>query len=830
MNKKGVKLTILFSLIAIFLVFSLTFAQERKLEIEYPEIFGLKPETIKTGLPEYAKYLFNFSVLIVGLILFGVLIWGGIRYLTSAGRPAKVSEAKERMTSAFFGAILLLFGYIILITINPQLAIFEIPPLKEPKICETEKDCPRGFECKEGKCVMRESCVKNEDCPYTYECKGGKCVKIEGVTTTHIFWEIPVGQMAEKGLWGKAQTTNLGALMIGFEQFLNQEIKTGSPSFKKISDLNKYLKNLTESCHCEELTAVCEKPKNGASPRGCVGDPCKKVRDRINKVVNINKKKSQELLAYKEKLTKAKNLFEEEGRKYRNLTRDIWAKCQERGLLTRGEYYASVAFVEKLGGTTKLERLYLPAKDDPLVFYCPVGGTIFDYPYTYKPEKISPELAPTQKFVPELVEVVEPLSCPAVIPVGELLDEIVIISYETNSSLEELIFYIDKMVAELTKMTQLISQCNRSRCTANCSCFPNPCYGICWLPTPLTPNPCFPFCKSPCLQAVGGCYGEPCPRQEIAETVNNIKTYEDEIFNLLGVIKEDIEDAQLYLKTNEKDKIDLDAIRGAIQTCLSFGAGTTITEKPEEESFWALLRCEMALGNKGPDGNTITDCHPMNFYCCSNRPTAKEIRKFPSAARKERTTVSTPLPEEPHLPTAVGYNNVPIFLQCDENWKKVNFGCGNSTICSSGCGPTSIAMALSFFGVKVDPPTVANWVLKNGYRVCGNGIAWNGICAAAKEFGKGSIKCEKYDYKVEELLEELGKDKNKIAIVSRKGPPPYTEGGHFIVLTGIEKRGNKEFVCYNDPFPNHKRPAQGCKEIDFFRYHGISAGRVLYKK
>ena len=116
---------ILLFLIFCFLIsaFSFVFAQ-RELEIEYPEIFGVRPETVKTGLPEYVKYIFNFAIWIIGLVAFGALIYGGIRYLTSVGNPAVQSDAKDQILAAFLGMIILFSSYFILTTINPQLVIF----------------------------------------------------------------------------------------------------------------------------------------------------------------------------------------------------------------------------------------------------------------------------------------------------------------------------------------------------------------------------------------------------------------------------------------------------------------------------------------------------------------------------------------------------------------------------------------------------------------------------------------------------------------------------------------------------------------------------------
>ena len=786
MLKKALKkggIVIIFSLVFFFLFLSpyFLFAQERKLEIEYPEIFGLKPETIKTGLPQYAKYIFNLAVMIVGLILLAVFIWGGILYLTSAGNVAKLGEAKERMASAFFGVVLLLSAYIILTTINPQLVIFELPFL--------EKIIPPAYQ------------------PSEY--------KSEGKTWT--FWEIPLGQMIEKNLWEKERTNKLKDLLRDLEDFFEQEIIIDSQHIKGFSGLNKYLQNLTNSCNCGKLESICK--GESCSPAGCNGDPCQGVRDQINNVLKINGEKAKELSAFKEKLIELKNLFEEEGRKYRELNEDILeGKCKSKGfLMSRVDYYDSVALIEELGGKTELKRLYLPAGDDPLVFYCSASE---ENNYPQSREEILPEeLERAKNLVPEVFEA-EPLSCPGFIPTGELIQLITTASFKTNSGLEELIYYIDKILAELTKMTEFVSQCNASRCNANCA---------------LTADACVSF----------GCNGAPCPQGEINDTVKRIEIYEEEILGekdqgglslfikggLLASIKESIDDAQKILEAKEKDKIDLNMLRAEIQTCLSLGASTAFPEKPREESFWTLLPCEAAIGNKGPDGNIITSCHPQSLYCCTTK--SPEESPFSSATQKIRPPVSTPPPPPGgyYPPSDYGLNNVPYFSQLDPNWKNTPFGPCGETIGESGCGPTSMAMVLNFFGHKTDPPSMAKWVVENNFMGCKVGTYGGFCCKAVEAFGKeAGLKCKALHGNVEAVLNELRKG-DRIAIVSGKdSTPPYTSAGHYIVLTGIVKEAGEEYVYYNDPLPLKGRPAQSRKPIDWFEEKGIRVGCVIYKE
>ena len=105
--------------------------QDRKLEIEYPEVAGEKPEQVTILVSEYVKYIFNLLIWISGIVALMSLIIGGIFYLTSAGEPEKLSKAKKQILAAFFGIVILLSSYLILTTINPDLVSLEMSTLEE---------------------------------------------------------------------------------------------------------------------------------------------------------------------------------------------------------------------------------------------------------------------------------------------------------------------------------------------------------------------------------------------------------------------------------------------------------------------------------------------------------------------------------------------------------------------------------------------------------------------------------------------------------------------------------------------------------------------------
>jgi hypothetical protein len=99
----------------------------RNLEITYPQIEGVSPPPYTTGLPQYLKYIFHFAVRILGLVIFGALVYSGFQYLTSTGDPTKMAEAKSGIISAFLGGVILLSSVLLFNQINPQLTKFQLP-------------------------------------------------------------------------------------------------------------------------------------------------------------------------------------------------------------------------------------------------------------------------------------------------------------------------------------------------------------------------------------------------------------------------------------------------------------------------------------------------------------------------------------------------------------------------------------------------------------------------------------------------------------------------------------------------------------------------------
>lgn len=126
------KKIIFLAIISLLLFWSLSdfvLAEDRPLEIIYPEFPGMEPAptVVATGLPEYVKYIFQLSIIIIGFIIFAALMKSGIQYLVSTGDPVKMADSREGIFSALLGVIILLSAFIIFNSINPQLTILKLP-------------------------------------------------------------------------------------------------------------------------------------------------------------------------------------------------------------------------------------------------------------------------------------------------------------------------------------------------------------------------------------------------------------------------------------------------------------------------------------------------------------------------------------------------------------------------------------------------------------------------------------------------------------------------------------------------------------------------------
>lgn len=121
MKKNSLKLILVIILFSVFLG---NFCYAKNL-LELPE----KPAGTTIALPAYLKWVFDFGIAIGFFSLVLALIISGSLYIFSNAMPSLRSKAKEWLSGAFTGFLILVFLYLIIITIYPSMAVFSSSPV-----------------------------------------------------------------------------------------------------------------------------------------------------------------------------------------------------------------------------------------------------------------------------------------------------------------------------------------------------------------------------------------------------------------------------------------------------------------------------------------------------------------------------------------------------------------------------------------------------------------------------------------------------------------------------------------------------------------------------
>ncbi|MFA6028078.1 MAG: hypothetical protein WC752_04095 [Patescibacteria group bacterium] len=103
--------------------------------ILYPLEVPIGNQLYIENLTDYITTVYNFAVSIAGILAVVVIMYGGLRWATSAGNEQTISSAKETIISAIVGLLLVLGSYVILNFISPQLT--NLKAAQVPKIAST---------------------------------------------------------------------------------------------------------------------------------------------------------------------------------------------------------------------------------------------------------------------------------------------------------------------------------------------------------------------------------------------------------------------------------------------------------------------------------------------------------------------------------------------------------------------------------------------------------------------------------------------------------------------------------------------------------------------
>ena len=81
----------------------------------------------------FVANFYQYALSIAGVLAFGIIVYGGVKYMISAGNPSGQGDAKEWIKAAIMGLLLLAGAYMILNVINPNLVSLNMPALQAVK-------------------------------------------------------------------------------------------------------------------------------------------------------------------------------------------------------------------------------------------------------------------------------------------------------------------------------------------------------------------------------------------------------------------------------------------------------------------------------------------------------------------------------------------------------------------------------------------------------------------------------------------------------------------------------------------------------------------------
>lgn len=508
------------------------------LEIIYPRIPGaLAPQDfLNTTLPEdvlslYAKYLVNLCIWTGGILALGGLIYGGILYLISTGKPERMSSAKNQISGAFFGLLILLSSYLILKTLSPQFINLKIPTLQTVQI-PVKPDVP-----------LPETTAINSsidvEMPFSRI--------IENLFETYIS-DYPKPE--EEKIPRMTRIKNIA--------------ETTKEITNKLLNQSENLKNAADECSCRQTDPEqpCGNNKSGnttwkcscggcSATKPCTCDPCSDVRGEIQDNENKNKAEINNLSIKNTETEQEVRLLEEELDRLKRAEKFI-KECPLRSLRSLLQFYNKKDSYDNQGWTLKSInfwddvniRYYLPniygkasimTDNDFATFYCSVSGTM-------EQKEVFPVSVPDadkltgEESVEEAEEVFsESMTCSKETPVGEIIDRAKRTTQLLINKLELLVEKNKELTDAVDKLQVLVSQCSSKRgCERRCACFHCGCGH----------DPCIDLCQgwTYCCADSSGNYPSickerdkdtPCPYEEIEDQLKEIQRIQQEIKDII---------------------------------------------------------------------------------------------------------------------------------------------------------------------------------------------------------------------------------------------------------------------------------------------------------
>jgi len=553
------------------------------LEIIYPRIPGALPpqDFLLSTAPEdilslYAKYLVNLAIWAGGILTLAGLIYGGILYLLSTGKPQRMASAKEQITAAFFGLLILLSSFLILKTLSPQFINLKIPTLKQVQILQKPV------------ILLPETTAINSS----------------------IEVEMPFGRIIEKIF--ETYVSDYPASKTKKTPRV-ERIKNNTAETQKIADKllqqSEDLKNYSDNCQCNQTRPCCEisDPGPGCKDNACyskpgtTSDPCKKVRSSIQKTEDNNKIEINNLTAQQIKTEEEVRSLKEWLERLKRAEKFI-KECPLRSLSSLTQFYSKKDYFESQKWTIRETNFWddvnivfytgksaytgtyyyqVPTKEiatDFATFYCAVSGAIEQQPSYAAPNLTGEE---SEEEAEDVLS--EKMACSKESPVGEIIDRTKRTTQFLIDKLELLVSKDKELIDAVDKLQVLVSQCSSQRCYSYC----------------------YETSEGVCLKRAANAsqYPEgPCPRSDIENQIKEVQRIWQEIKDII-----EGEKGIVFITDEVIPEIlnDLEwNVRKPMKECSS---------KDWAEQSRSLFNCIQTKGAIKPGGKVISECCRTEF-------------------------------------------------------------------------------------------------------------------------------------------------------------------------------------------------------------------------
>ena len=281
-----------------------------------------------------------------------------------------------------------------------------------------------------------------------------------------------------------------------------------------------------------------------------------------------------------------------------------------------------------------------------------------------------------------------------------------------------------------------------------------------------------------------------------ASQVSSLKTDVDKYFDDYATEKNELEPSNVWEGKSKDNAVQQmsqfeNSFKGKISSQLS--DFESVAEKYKEweevkdnlEQEQDKLRQVMNNNSRYPDNYTDTGPYERRIsdYETKKKTLETDINKLIQNIKSNKIDISDVTVKTPDSYKMYDFVN---FYQYNYSQSY-----GDGTIANCGCGPTSMAMVLTYLlGETVDPVETSNWSMAHNGYCPGEGTYWSFFPKISAAYG---VECEEMGASSGNIYQKL--KEGKVVIMSM-GPGHFTSGGHFIVLRGINSDGS---IKVDDP-------------------------------